>query len=116
MQFLLSLVLTSIAVMLAAFITPGATVDSFITAVLVALVLGFLNAVVKPILMILTLPINILTLGLFSVVINLIILLLVEALVPGFALGGFLAVILFALVLTVINGILANMAGDSKKA
>ena len=70
MQFLLSLILTSIAVMLAAFITPGATVDSFVTAVLVAIVLGFMNAVVKPILMVLTLPINILTLGLFLFLIN----------------------------------------------
>lgn len=113
MQILISLALTTLAVTVAAYITPGAEVDSLLTALIVAVVLGFMNAVVKPILLLLTLPINILTLGLFTIVINLLLLVGAEMLVPGFALGGFLSVIIFAVVLSLLNTFLGNMT-DSK--
>jgi len=69
MKFLVHLLLSSLAVFVAAKLLPGVTIDGFGTAVAVAIVFGLINAVLKPILLILTLPINILTLGLFTFVI-----------------------------------------------
>lgn len=96
----------AIAVMIAAYILPGVTVSGFLTALIVALVLGLINAVIKPILLILTLPINILTLGLFTFVINAAIILLVSAIVPGFRVDGFWWALLFSIVLSIILYIL----------
>lgn len=105
MSLLISLIVNAISVMIAAYIIPGVKVDSFVTAILVTIVMGFMNAVVKPILTLLTLPITIVTLGLFLLVINLIILFLVDAVIPGFELGGVLPAILFAIALSVIGSI-----------
>lgn len=113
MQILISLGLTTLAVMIAAYITPGAEVDSLMTALIVAVVLGFMNSGVKPFLILLTLPINVLTLGLFTIVINLGLLVGAEMLVPGFALGGFFSVVIFAIVLSLLNTFLGSMT-DSK--
>ena len=110
MGFILSLVINAIAVLLAAYIVPGVMVDSFLTSVLVAVVLGLLNAVVKPILVVLTLPVNILTLGLFSLIINVIILYLAAAVVPGFRIDGFWAALLFSIILSIIVGIFGILA------
>jgi putative membrane protein len=99
MSLLISIIVNAIAVMLAAYIIPGTRVDSFGTAILVTIVMGFMNAIVKPILTLLTLPLTIMTLGLFLFVINLIILFLVDAFIPGFELGGILPAILFAIAL-----------------
>lgn len=114
MNFIISLLVSAVSVMIAAYLTPGAVIDSFFTAIVVSLVLGFMNAVVKPILLLLTLPINILTLGLFTLVINLLVLFLVDALVSGFTLGGLLTTIVFAIVLSVVNGGLAALLGEKK--
>jgi len=110
MSFIISLLVSTIAVLTAAYVTPGAEIANVLTAVVVAVVLGFMNAVVKPILLVLTLPINILTLGLFTVVINLLVLTMVDALVPGFSLGGLFPAIVFAIVLSVLNSFLSNLA------
>lgn len=104
MGIIIRLLVTSLAVILAAYVIPGVTVSSFGTAVLVALVLGLLNIFVKPILLFLTLPINILTLGLFSLVINIIILYLASALVPGFEITSAVAALLFSVALSLILG------------
>ena len=76
---------TAIIVFATAYILPGFNIQSFWTAIVVALVLGVLNATVKPVLLILTLPITLATLGLFSLVISAVILLLTSAIVPGFS-------------------------------
>lgn len=110
MALLISIIVNALSVMLAAYIIPGVRVDSFLTAVLVTVVMGFMNAIVKPILTILTLPITILTLGLFLFVINLIILYLVDALISGFELGGVLPAILFAVALSLIGSITNSLA------
>lgn len=75
---------------------------NFVTALLVALVLGLLNVFIKPLFVILTLPINILTLGLFTLVINAVIIMMVSALVPGFKVDGFWNAMLFSIVLSIV--------------
>ena len=84
MEFLISWVASAIIILLLTYILPGITVAGFVSALLVALVWGLLNAFIKPVLMVLTLPINILTLGLFTFVINALLVMLVAAIVPGF--------------------------------
>ena len=106
MMMILSLLVQGIAVFLTAYILPGVVLDGYGTALLVAIVLGIVNAILKPILVILTLPLNILTLGLFTFVINAILIELVDYLIVGFSVGGFVNALLFSLVLSVISGVL----------
>lgn len=94
--------IAAIAIGIAAYIVPGVSITP-ISALTAAVVLGALNFFIRPIILILTLPINILTLGLFSLVINALLVLLAAFLVPGFFVSGFWAAFLFALVLAVIN-------------
>lgn len=106
MKILVNVVLRSLAVAAAAYLLPGIHVANWWTAVVVALVLGILNAILKPILVILTLPIGILTLGLFTLVINAAIVLLVAAIVPGFSVASFWWALLFGLVLSIVSSFL----------
>lgn len=109
MQALVSLVLSTIAVFVAAFILPGVQVDSLLTAVVVAVLLGLINAFIEPILFVLTLPITVLTLGLFTFVLMALMVMLVSALVPGFVVTSFWWALAFALVLSVINAFLESL-------
>lgn len=102
MNILINWLVMTIAVIVSAYILPGVTLSGFGAALLVALVLGLLNVFIKPLLLILTLPINILTLGLFTFVINALIILMVSALVPGFKVGGFWIALLFSIVLSIV--------------
>ena len=97
MKFILRLLLSALAVVLLANILPGVHVDTFGIAVIVALVLSLLNFLVKPLLVILTLPVTIVTFGLFLLVINAIIILLASSLVSGFSVDGFWSALLFSL-------------------
>jgi putative membrane protein len=107
MGFLLRLILNALVLLLVAHLIQGFQVRSFGSALIAALVLGLLNALVRPILLIFTLPINILTLGLFTFVINALILWLAAALVPGFAIDRFSAALLAAIVMALINMVLS---------
>ncbi len=89
MNFLIRLLISTLAVILSAYLLPGVAVDSFITALLVAIVLSLLNVIVKPILVILTIPITILTLGLFLLVINALIIMLASSIISGFTVDNF---------------------------
>lgn len=95
--------LSAIAIVVTANFVPGFNVDTFQTALIVALILGVFNAIIKPILVILTLPITILTLGLFSFVINAIMLLAVDYFVQGFTITNFITALLAAVLLWLIN-------------
>ncbi|GAB3201123.1 putative membrane protein [Pontibacter aydingkolensis] len=106
MGFIVKLLITAAAAMAAAYILPGVTIDNLITALILALVLAVLNAIVKPVLVFLTIPVTILTLGIFLLVINAIIILLADYLVAGFDTSGFFAALLFSLVLAIIESIL----------
>jgi putative membrane protein len=101
--FLLHLVLTAVAILLVANLVPGVGVSGFGAALIGALLLGLVNAVVRPVMIVLTLPLTILTLGLFLFVINALMLWLVAALVPGMQIGGFGAALIGSLLLTVLN-------------
>lgn len=102
MNILINWLVMAIAIIVSAYILPGVTLSGFWAALLVALVLGLLNVFIKPLLLILTLPINILTLGLFTFVINALIILMVSALVPGFKVDGFWIALLFSIVLSIV--------------
>ena len=103
MGFILKLLLTAILTYVLAKFLPGAHLDGFTDALWLVLVLAILNAVVKPILQLLSLPITILTLGLFLLVINAVIVLLASWLLPGFQVDGFLAALLFSVVLSLVT-------------
>lgn len=109
MSILISILINTIAVILTAYLLPGIHIASFWTALIVAIVLGIVNAILRPIIFILTLPINILTLGLFSFVIMGLMVYLVSALVPGFKVDNFGWAILFALIVSLINWILSAL-------
>jgi putative membrane protein len=100
---LINWLVSAIAVLLASYLIPGVVVSTFWWALVVALVLGIVNAVIKPILVLLTLPINILTLGLFTLVIDAVLVLLVSAIVPGFHVSGFWPALFFSITLSIIN-------------
>ncbi len=113
MGFLIRLLVSALAAMLTAYLLPGVKIDNFITALILALVLAVLNLLVKPVLVILTLPATILTLGLFLLVINAIIILLAARLVSGFRVDGFFWALIFSIVMTVINSIMHGIASDN---
>ncbi|MGE5590049.1 MAG: phage holin family protein [Bacillota bacterium] len=96
---------SALGLFLTAMIVPGIRVDSFGAALVAALVIGILNALVRPVLIILTLPVTILTLGLFLLVINGITLMLAAGLVSGFHVSGWLAATMGAVVMTIISGV-----------
>ena len=106
MKFILRLLLSALAVVLLANILPGVHVATYGIAILVALVISLLNMLVKPLLVILTLPVTILTLGLFLLVINALIILLASSLVSGFNVDGFWWALLFSLLLSILQSIL----------
>ena len=103
MQIFLKWLLTSLFILILPYIIRGVKVTNFITAILIALVLGILNTIIKPILMFLTLPINILTLGLFTLVINGFMVFIATKIIPGFEIVNFWYAILFAIVLSIFN-------------
>ena len=106
MGFLVKLLITGAAAMIAAYILPGVDIDGFLTALILALVLALLNAVVRPVLVFFTIPVTLLTLGLFLLIINAIIILLADWLVAGFNTSGFFAALLFSIVLAIVEAIL----------
>jgi len=94
--------IATLAIIVAAYLVPGVSV-TLVGALIAAVVLGALNLFIRPILLILTLPINVLTLGLFSLVINALLVWLAASIVPGFVVAGFLSAFFYALVLAVVN-------------
>ena len=114
MLFLLRLLLNGIAILVAAWLIPGLDVSSPAAALLAGILLGFVNALVRPVLILLTLPLTLLTLGLFIFVVNAICLGLTAAVLPGFSVSGFWAALFGALVVSVVswvlNGVLVRPA------
>lgn len=96
-------ILSAIAIIVTAEFVPGFQVANFTTALIVALVMGIVNALIKPILLILTLPINVLTFGLFTFVINALLILLVAQIVNGFTVVGFVPALIAGVVLWIIS-------------
>jgi len=114
-KFFAKTVATALAVLVAAYILKGVHIDSTVTALIVAVVLGLLNSFIKPILILLTIPITILTLGLFLLVINIIIVKLAANLVPGFTVDGWVAALFFSLVVSFVSSIIEAVIGTEDK-
>ena len=109
MSILINWLVSALAILATAYLLPGIHIASFTTALVVAVVLGIINAVVKPILLILTLPISIITLGLFTLVINAAVIILTSYLVPGFKVDGFWWALFFSIVLSIVNWFLNQL-------
>jgi putative membrane protein len=103
MSIVIRLLLSSLAIFITAYLLPGVELGSFFVAIVVAIVLGLVNAIIRPLLILLTLPINILTLGLFTLVINGLLVLLVASLVPDFQVRSFGWAVAFTLVLWLVG-------------
>lgn len=110
-EFLVWLLINALGVYVTAAILPGVALRGFGSAVVVALVLAVVNALIRPVLVVLTLPITILTLGLFLLVINALMVMLVDALLDGFSTRSFWWALLFGVVLALINTVLFSLAG-----
>ncbi|MDD3721691.1 MAG: phage holin family protein [Lutibacter sp.] len=112
MKLLLKILLTAAAVLIIAHYLPGVSVENYTSAIIVAIVLGILRITIKPILIILTLPVTILTLGLFLLVINALIIMLADNLVGGFQVSGFWIALLFSLILSIFQSVLYSFIDE----
>lgn len=106
MKLLLKWLIMAVSIVIAAYFIPGVRVGSFLSAVWVALFLGVVNVLVRPVLILITLPINILTLGLFTFVINAALILLASSVIKGFEVSGFWWAVLYSIVLSIVNYLL----------
>lgn len=109
MRVIIRLLVYTCAVLLTAWLLPGVTIENFATAVMVAIALAILNTFIRPILVFLTIPVTIFTLGLFLLVINALIIMLIGKIVPGFFVEGFWWALLFSVILSII----ASLFGTS---
>lgn len=103
MKFLAKLLITAIAVLVTTWLLEGIHLSSVGLAIIVAIVLAIVNILIKPVLILLTLPVTVVTLGLFLLVINALMIMLTAWLVPGFAVDNFWWALLFSIVLAIIN-------------
>jgi len=97
-------IVSVVAILIAAHLVPGVEV-TLVGAIVLAVVLGIINLFVKPVLRLLTLPLTIITLGLFSLVLNALLILLADLIVPGFTVAGFWAAFLFSIVVSLVNAV-----------
>ncbi len=114
MNFIIKLLLTAAAAYLLGMVLPGVHFGGFGTAIWFVIVLGVMNAIVKPVLKLISLPVTIITLGLFLLVINVIVIQLADALTPGNVVDGFLTSLIFAFVLSLLTAGIDMMFGDKK--
>jgi len=112
MSRFIKFLINGVSVFIVAYILPGVVVENIWVALLFALVLGILNVFIRPIILFLALPATILTLGLFTLVVNAVLVLLAGKLVSGFYVDGFWWAFLFSLVLGVVNSVLDKLVED----
>jgi putative membrane protein len=115
MYLLIRLVLNALALIITANIVSGFSVGSFKVAVVAAIVLGIINTFIKPVLLFLTTPLNFVTLGLFTFVVNAVVLWMASLVVKGLVIESFLSAIIAAIVLSVISTILSTLLKDFEK-
>ena len=114
MKLLIRLLITAFLVMLIAYVMKGVIIDEFTTAIAVAIVLALLNVFVKPILVLLTLPITVFTLGLFLLVINALMILLCSHFIEGFEIASFWTAMLFSVILSLSQSLVFQLTGETK--
>ena len=115
MNLLIRFLLSGLAVLLTAYLLPGVNVEHYGHALLVAVVISIANVVVKPILIVFTIPITVVTLGLFLLVINAVIILIVDYFVPGFQVDGFWWALAFSLILSIFNSLFSEFTKNKKR-
>ena len=109
MSLIVNIIISSLAVYFTAWLLPGISIKNFATAIVLAIVLGLLNILLKPILQIISIPITILTLGLFLLVINTVIVLIASALVKNFQVDNFWWALLFSIIVSCVTSILESV-------
>lgn len=114
MKLLLRILITAALVMVISYFMKGVVVEQFTTAIIVAIVLGLLNLFVKPVLVLLTLPVTFFTLGLFLLVINAIIILLCDHFVDGFDVSSFWTALFFSIILSLSQSLVYQLTGEAK--
>lgn len=112
MNVIVRLLILIASVFIASYIIPGVNVESFTTLIVVSIVIGVVNAFIKPILVLLTLPLTIITLGIFLLILNGLLILLVGQIVPGFEVSGLLSAILFSIVVSLVGSFLGMLSGE----
>lgn len=112
MNLLIRILVTAILVMVIAHVMPGVSVASFVTSLIVAVVLGLLNIFIKPILVLLTLPVTLLTFGLFLLVINALMILLCSEIVGGFHVASFWTAVLFSIILSISQSLIYGLSKE----
>lgn len=114
MAFLTRLLITTLAALVASYLLSGVHINSIGTAFILALVLAFLNNIIKPVLIFLTLPITIVTLGLFLIIINILIIKWAADLVPGFRVDGWWTALLFSILVSIVTSVITAVTGVGK--
>jgi putative membrane protein len=113
--FLATLMITTLAALVSSYLLPGVSIDSVSTAMVVALVLALLNAFVKPIIILLTLPVTLVTLGFFLIVINMLMIQLAANMVPGFEVENWWAAFWYSILLSLVTGMIQSLVGKPAK-
>jgi putative membrane protein len=106
MKTIIHFIVSALAILITAYLLPGVHVSGFFAALVLAIVLGAINMILRPVLILLTLPLTIVTLGLFVLVINALLVLLASYIVPGFTVAGFWPAFFFGIVLAIVNYVL----------
>lgn len=109
MMFIVHWIISALAILIAAYLIPGVNV-TIVSALVLAVVLGIINIFFKPIINLITLPINVVTLGLFSLVVNALLILLAAMIVPDFTVDGFWPAFFFAIVLALVSAVFGMMS------
>jgi len=110
MVYLGNLIVNTLAVLITAFILPGVVVSSFFTRLVVAIMLGLVNMLIKPILILLTIPLYVITLGFFAFIVNALLVILVSKLVPGFEVKNIWWAMLFSVILSLVTSFLFSIS------
>ena len=115
MNYILKILLSAFAVFIIANILPGVSIENYTTAILVAIIIGILNTFVRPLLVIFTIPLTIITLGLFLFMVNAIIVLLASYFVGGFIVTNIFWALIFSILLSITQSILHKLLQEDKK-
>jgi putative membrane protein len=115
MSLIVRFLLSGVAVMLTAYLLPGVHVKDYWAALLVAALISIVNVIIKPILIVFTIPITVVTLGLFLLVINALMILLVDSFVDDFAVDGFWWALAFSLILSIFNSMFGDLTKEKRK-
>ncbi len=113
-RFLIRWLISAVSIYIITYLPIGITVSSFKSTIIAAAILGIINVTIKPILVILTLPINIITLGLFTFIINGIVLIITSYVVVGFDVKNIFSAVIASILISIVNVILTNLIGAKK--